>query len=72
VYDSPEYKKLTSDVDPGRFENADLDSRPGVYADGLRRSFTIGTLEPLEPGKKYHYKLFCGSEIATGSFETQP
>jgi len=59
-----------TDTDSSAGDGRELDSREGNQADGTKRSFVIGTREPLQPATSYYFKLLCGQRFQTGSFKT--
>ncbi len=82
VSQSSTFAPLVHDVNTSLFGGSNLDSRPGSTANGLRRSFVVGTRRSdqaadgklysraLQAATTHYYRLSCGPETATGQFAT--
>ncbi len=82
VSESQSLSPLVHDVDPSLFPGANLDSRPGNPANGLRRSFVVGNRRSdlasdnklysraLQANTQHWYQVSCGTATGSGSFST--
>ncbi len=82
ISESQSLSPLVHDVDPSLFPGANLDSRPGNPANGLRRSFVVGNRRSdlasdnklysraLQANTQHWYQVSCGTATGSGSFST--
>ncbi len=82
VSESPSYRPLVNDLDPGKFARADQDSREGSAQAGAERWFVAGkrTTErgtdgnlysrALQAATQHFYRITCGNSVQEGTFTT--
>lgn len=72
VSTNPSYASLITDINPEAGDGRQSDNRPGNTADGAKRTFLLGSVEPLRPDTRYYFKLQCPSGNQSGDFKTKP
>lgn len=72
VSTNPSFRTTIPDVDSTVGDNRQSDNREGNQADGPKRTFLLGSIQPLTPDTTYFYKLQCASGSQSGSFKTKP
>jgi hypothetical protein len=85
VSESPAYAPLDFDVDAAKFANASTDlMRPSTVVTGKTRMVVLGRRvaahaldgwvrsRALQQNAAHYYRITCGSDVATGAFNTVP
>ena len=82
IRETPSLAPLVNDVNPALFAGADMDNRAGSISLGRWRTFVAGTRRAeasgdtrfysrtLQVNTVHYYRITCGAETATGSFQT--
>jgi hypothetical protein len=69
---NPSLRDPITDVDPLAGDKRQFDNREGTLIVGAKRTFRLGSVEPLQPNTLYYYKMTCPAGHQSGSFKTKP